>query len=333
MATTLMKTMATPIKIRIDDEGAHLMQITTGTQGWHKRGLIFSPDGRRPWMRTHASNPVALALGGGDYRVFFTSRDENNRAHVGFIDLDFERPDQPKRVSERPALAPGPLGFFDDHGVIATSLVETGGRLLMYYVGWNRGAGPMYYTSIGLAISDDGGETFERASDAPIMARSRWDPWMVSAPMVLLEGGRWRMWYISGFECSEQEGVLQSKYDTKYAESDDGVEWRREGIVALPLEPGERNIARTCVLRVADGYRAWYSLNRGAGYRIGYAESADGLCWSRMDSKAGIEPSPEGWDSEAVGAPWVVESEDRAHLLYNGNDFGREGFGLAQRPA
>jgi predicted GH43/DUF377 family glycosyl hydrolase len=296
---------------------------------WIKRGLVFRPSGA-DWARSHASNPVVLPLDGGRYRVYFASRDDAQRSHVGFVEYDAAEPERPLRASEQPVIAPGPLGHFDDHGVYAMSLVEHDGRTLMYYVGWNPGRPPLYYTSIGLAVSDDGGETFTRASRAPIMARSDVDPWMVSSPCVLLEEGRWRMWYLSGLGLEEVAGVLRSRYHIKYAESDDGVHWRRDGRVALELREGETNIARACVRRRAGDYEAWYSVNGGAGYRIGCAQSPDGLAWERHDERAGIELSTKGWDSEALAYPWVFEHGGRRLMLYNGNGFGRDGFGLAE---
>jgi hypothetical protein len=296
---------------------------------WERRGLVFAPDGTQPWRRTHASLPVTLLLGGNAVRVYFAGRDEQNRSHVGFAELDLESL-AVLRVSEQPALAPGPLGHFDDHGVYPSSLVQHGGRLLLYYVGWNPGIEPpLFYASIGLAVSDDGGETFERTSPAPLLARGEHDPCLVTAPAVLVGRERWQMWYVSGIRWERRDSGLVSYYHVKYAESSDGVLWRRDGRVAIELEPGERNIGRPCVL-VGGGYRMWYGRNSGEGYRLGYAESADGMHWKRRDDEAGLEPAPEGWDSEAIAYPHVFEHRGRLLMLYNGNGFGREGFGLAE---
>lgn len=297
---------------------------------WQKRGIVYEPDGRKPWSMTYASNPVGVPIDGTLHRVYFASRDERNRSHVGFVDLDLDNPGEILGRSTEPVLAPGPLGYFDDHGVYAMSVVNaTNDDLWMYYIGWNPGPPPVYYPSIGLAISGDGGKTFTKASPAPIMARSEVDPWMVSSPYVLREGERWRMWYLSGLGWKEHGGQLHSYYHTKYAESDDGVHWRRQGRVALELEPGEFNIARFCVMPSEQGYRGWYSVNRGDGYRIGYAESPDGLTWNRLDDQVGIDVSPDGWDSEMQAYPWVTRVGDRMYMLYNGNGNGRDGFGLA----
>lgn len=298
---------------------------------WRKLGLVFRPAGQRPWMQTHAANPVALHLGGDRYRVYFATRDSESRSHVGYAEFDLGAPRETLSLSEEPALAPGPLGHFDDHGVYAASLVERAGELFMYYIGWNPGLRPpLFYASIGLAVSRDGGRSFEKMFRSPVLARGEHDPWMVSAPFVMLEGALWRMWYISGLGWEEAEGgALRSFYHIKYAESDDGVAWRRDGRVCLDLLPGETNIARPCVLKEGGLYRAWFSRNSGAGYQIGYAESRDGYVWERKDSEAGIDLSESGWDSEAIAYPWVFVHGGRRFMLYNGNGFGRDGFGLA----
>ena len=139
------------------------------------------------------------------------------------------------------------------------------------------------------------------------------------------------MWYVSGLRWERSGDSLRSFYHIKYAESEDGVLWRRDGRVAIPLAPGESNIARTCVLKEEHGYRAWYSFSSGDGYRIGTAISRDGVSWERRDAEAGIGLSNSGWDSLAIAYPWVFRYGGREFMLYNGNGFGGGGFGLAFR--
>lgn len=300
------------------------------TWRWQKRGLIFRPDGSKPWLKHHAQSPFSLALGGGLYRIYFSARDERNRAHIGFIEIDIAAPDRVLRFSEEPVLAPGPLGYFDDHGVYARCIVTHGGRHYLYYLGWNPGLRPpMFYSSIGLAISEDGGITFRRHATAPLLERSVVDPWCVLLPFVLRENGVWRMWYGSGIGWTERDDTLQSFYDIKYAELADGLAWRRDGFVCIPLAPGETNVAHPCVVRDGALYRMWYSFDAGARYRIGYAESPDGLSWRRRDDAVGIASSATGWDSEMICQPHVFTHGGMHYLLYNGNAHGRDGIGLA----
>ena len=304
--------------------------MTSSALEWHKRGLVFAPPGAPEWMRSHASLPLGLPLSDGRHRVYFASRDGDNRSHVSWVEFDLDRPSEDIVVAQAPALAPGGLGCFDDHGVYPASIVEADGRLLLFYIGWNPGPRqPLFYATIGLASSDDGGRTFERVSRAPVMARSDFDPCLVTSPCVRREGSRWRMWYVSGYAWDEVDGKLRSHYHVKHAESDDGVNWRRDGHVCIDHQSGERNIARPWVLEDGGRYRMWYAAAGDHPYRLGYAESSDGLDWERQDERVGIGLSESGWDSQAMAYPWVQRDGDRYVLLYNGNDYGREGFGLA----
>jgi hypothetical protein len=297
---------------------------------WQKLGLVFAPNAQFPWLRTHAQTPVAVSRGGSLYRVYFASRDERNRSHVGYVDLDLRAPDRIVGLSSAPILAPGPLGTFDDHGVYPSSIVAAEGKLWMYTIGWNPGVRqPLFYASIGLAVSSDGGDSFTRVSAAPIMGRSEFDPCLVTGPSVLLDNALWRMWYVSGFKWEERAGGLQSYYHVKYAESTDGIHWERRGLIAIDHRPGETNISRPCVVKENGRYLMWYAYDSGQGYRIGHAQSADGCRWTRRDDEAGIDVSAAGWDSQALAYPYIFVHEGRKYMLYNGNAFGRDGFGLA----
>ena len=72
----------------------------------------------------------------------------------------------------------------------------------------------------------------------------------------------------------------------------------------------------------------WYS-HRGSSYRIGYAESNDGIRWQRMDGNCTIDVSGFGWDTDMVEYPHVFDHGGARYMLYNGNNYGKTGFGLA----
>lgn len=297
---------------------------------WRKLGLVFAPSGERPWLHSHAALPTPMQLDGDLYRIFFAGRDDRNRSHVAALDFDLES----RRIVREPwlVLAPGPLGCFDDHGVYPASLVDAGDALILYTIGWNPGVPePLFYASIGAAVSRDGGETFERRSPAPIMARGEHDPCLVTSPSVLHEDGRWRMWYVSGLGWDETPDGLWSRYHVKTAESANGIEWTRDGIVSVELRSGETNIGRPSVLRDGGGYRMWYSYVPAGTreYVIGYAESSDGIRFERKDELAGIETSAGGFDSHALAYPAVFRHDGALFMLYNGDGNGRTGFGLA----
>lgn len=299
-------------------------------RSWAKRGLIFAPEQGPPWVASHAAVPCIRPLGGGLVRVFFSGRDEAGRSSVGWFDFDPLAPTRLARVCERPALSPGGLGAFDESGAMGCWVLDVGGRSWLYYIGWTRGVTVPFYNSIGLAWSDDGGETFTRAAEGPIVGRDRVDPYFTASACVLVEDGAWRMWYLSCTGWSLVDGAPRHAYHIRHATSADGITWRRDGHVCIDFaHAGEYAISRPCVVRDADRYRMWYSY-RGASYRIGYAESPDGLTWTRRDDEAGIDVSPNGWDAEMIEYPCVFDHAGRRFMLYNGNGYGITGIGLAE---
>lgn len=208
-------------------------------------------------------------------------------------------------------------------------LVDHGGRQYLYYTGWTLGVTVPFYFYVGLAVSDDDGASFRRVSPAPVLERCGVDPYLTASPCILLDNGAWRMWYVSGARWELADGEPKHYYHIRYAESADGIHWVRTGRVCIDFQsPEEFAIARPCVVKDGDRYQMWYCY-RGDAYRIGYAESRDGLTWERMDEQAGIEVSPEGWDSEMLAYPHVFDHAGHQYMLYNGNGYGRSGIGIA----
>jgi hypothetical protein len=275
-------------------------------------------------MRSHAANPIAWPLGGDRFRVYFGARDEHQRSSVGFVEIDLGRPREVLALSPEPALTVGERGAFDDSGVSPGDLVRVGDRLLLYYVGWNLGRTVPFRNSIGLAASADG-RRFSRLFRAPILDRSETDPYSLSYPAVRPDLGGYTMWY--GSTVAWGEGAAGTTHVLKRARSTDALSWAPTGEVCLGASPGEPLLARPSVL-CEDGYRMWLSC-RGPHYRIGYAESADGVRWRRLDARYGLTPSGQGWDGEAVAYPYAFRHRGRLYLLYSGNGYGRTGMGLA----
>ena len=303
---------------------------------WIKRGLIYVPDGTRPWSRTHAQVPLADMIGDGRLRIYFGTRDERNRTSTSFLEADASNPARVLYVHDQPVLGPGRTGMFDDSGAMPSWLVDVAGRKYLYYIGFNTGGSVPFRNAIGLAVSDDG-VRFERVSEGPVLDRSMRDPLFVSTPCTLIENDRWRMWYLSGTKWERFGESLEPFYNIRCAESDDGVDWRSTGRVAIDVTANQAAIARPCVLRGDRLHRMWYSFRGGRSYRtdtresyrVGYAESSDGQEWVRRDDEVGIGLSASGWDSEMIAYPFVFESGPDLTMLYNGNGFGKSGFGYA----
>jgi hypothetical protein len=294
---------------------------------WHKLGHIFAPDHHRPWMISHAANPVIEHLSGDVFKVYFSCRDKHNRSHIGHVCLELGPTIRVLDIADQPLLSPGQVGTFDDSGVSLAGLNLISGKRFLYYVGWNLGVTVPWRNSLGLAIYNEATQVFERYSQAPIMDRHRVDPYSISYPFVLEDKGKYRMWYGSNTSWGSREEDMA--HVIKYAESDDGIHWRREGQIALYRKDDlEYAISRPHVINEGGLYKMWYSF-RGQSYRIGYAESLDGLRWERKDDQVGIDVSESGWDSEMIEYPFVFDHAGERYLLYNGNGYGKTGIGLA----
>src|SRR5215510_6155070 len=129
---------------------------------WQKKGLILKPDNNYDWMVSHAQIPVVETIGEDKLRLYFGTRNLQNETATTFIDVDSENPQKVLYVHNRPVLSLGNLGTFDDSGAMPSWIVNFNGRKFLFYIGWNRGLTVPYRNSIGIAVSDDGGLTFNR---------------------------------------------------------------------------------------------------------------------------------------------------------------------------
>jgi hypothetical protein len=300
--------------------------------GWHKRGLLIPAPTPQTWAHSHAAVPVADVIEEGEIDIYFSPRDKAGRAHIGVARVQAAGADRTLSLASHkpdPILSPGSLGAFDDSGVTMSCLVHAERGTFLYYTGWTLGVSVPFYFYIGLAIRRPGGHEFERVSHAPILERNAVDPYLTASPWVLCDNDTWRMWYVSCVGWSHVHGRPQHRYHIRYAESEDGVAWRREGRVSIDYaNDSEYAMSRPCVVRDDDCYRMWFAA-RGERYSLSYAESPDGLDWTRSDDVAGMIPSSAGWDAEMVAYPSILDHDGHRYLLYNGNGYGRTGVGYA----
>ena len=296
---------------------------------WIKKGLIFEPRKNLGWMISHAAVPFAFRIEQDLYRIYFSSRDNFNRSQTGFILINIKKLKDGYQITNEPILKVGDVGAFDDAGAMSSWLVGHDHCVYLYYIGWNTGGTVPFRNAIGVAISSDGGKTFEKYGEGPILDRSIYDACFVANPCVLIESGVWRMWYLSCIKWVVGKKGPKHFYHIKYAESRDGIIWERKGLVCIDFKSNEEYaISRPCILKERGIYKMWYSY-RGDSYRIGYAESPDGLQWDRKDEAVGIDVSESGWDSEMICYPHVFDHDGEKYMLYNGNGYGKSGIGLA----
>jgi len=305
---------------------------------WLKKGLIYTPGKEFDWMKDRAIAPVCELTDDDLLRVYFSVRDMKGRSTPVFLECNPEKPEEIISFSKGAILPFGPLGAFDDNGILSSSLVRDGERRMLYYVGWNpRDAriGVSYHLSIGLAVSEAGGP-FSKYSQGPLMDRDQNEPFFNTAPCVIKVGDEWKMWYVSCTGWILINDYPEPVYNVKHAVSKNGIQWERKGI-AVDASHDEEAIGKPFVFFENGLYKMFYSYRNSRGYRtdrensyrLGYAESTDGQVWQRKDNEVGISLSEDGWDSIMMEYASSYVYNGKRYLLYNGNGFGESGIGYA----
>jgi hypothetical protein len=298
---------------------------------WQKLGLLYRPSGtgRHPKLLSHAANPLPVLIDGDVYRIFFSGRDADNRSSVGAVDIDVVKRKVIQEHSQ-PFFENGPEGSFFADGVSIGNCYEVDGKRYMLFMGWQTPQAGHWRGDVGrLIVKPD--LTLELDGDMPFMALDAVDPISLSYPWVLEnDGGGFSMWY--GSTTTWDAGNGEMLHVINFASSVDGHHWTREGL-AVPYELGTAQaFSRPTVARDSQGeYEMWFSYRSGMGekYRIGHAVSKDGKAWELALKEVGIDVSADGWDSEMIEYPFVFDHKGQRYMLYNGNEYGKTGFGLA----
>ncbi len=313
---------------------------------WEKMGLIFGPamvKDRPEWMDTFAQAPNTIIF--DDFvRVYFCCRPkpDMNRQFVSrcaFVDLDRRDLTRIVNLSENPVLELGALGSFDEFGTYPASFARDGDDIIACYGGWTRCQSVPFNVSLGMARSTDGGVTFEKFGEGPVLSHSPDEPFVVTSPKLRKYNGTWYLGYTAGRKWFMDEGRPEIIYKLRMATSTDTINWTRynRDIIENKLGADE---AQACpdMIEMNGAYHMFFCYrgavdfrhNKANTYRIGYARSTDLVTWHRDDSRAGIDISASGWDSDMVAYPTVFELDGSVYMLYLGNEVGREGFGLAK---
>ena len=301
---------------------------------WNKLGLVYGPDGSLPWAKSHAMIPTPVRLNNEVIRVFVTFCDDKGVGRPGYVDVSANDPLKVLGVSQQPLLDLGKAGTFDENGLLTCSVIDFGnGKMFMYYVGFELGTQIRYRLLTGLAVSENGGNSFNRFAPTPVLERSATEIYFRCGPYCHYGSQRFQLWYVAGSEWIDLNGKSMPVYDIRYAESKDGIHWPSAGKVQIAItEPDEHGFGRPCVIRKpGGGYRMFYSVRRRSlgAYRLGYAESNNGRVWKRMDDKLNLDVTPGCFDSDAIMYAAPIYVGEKLYIFYNGNDFGRDGFAVA----
>lgn len=301
---------------------------------WEKKGLIFSCN----FFETgYAQDAFIDILDDKTWRIYYSARTKDVVSLPFYIDVEAGNPQNILHIPDKPLAVPGAAGTFDETGITMTSIVQVGNVKYLYYCGWNKRATVPYALSIGVMVVKDDGKLYKKMFDGPIMDRSKYNPIAVSAPFVIYDDGIFKMWYITFTQWKVYDGRMEPTFVIKYATSDNGIDWNTSDKVCFNSTYDGESFARPWVLKDNGIYKMWFSSRGPVGYRekggqhymVEYAESVDGENWQRQPNKAGISTSETGWDSEMLAYASVIKHNDIYYMLYNGNNFGKTGFGYA----
>ena len=300
---------------------------------WKKLGLVFKLSESRLADHKNAMVPTPMLLPAGKLRVYMTICDQSNIGRVYYVEFDSVSMSGPPSDVVGPVLDVGTPGSFDEHGVVVAQIMQVSNtEVWMYYSGFKRLLDQPYRILSGAARSTDGGLSFKRIQHEPILRASSYEPLFRCAPFVIRNVHGFTMWYVAGSAWEVVKGKQVPRYSLFTMHSVDGLVWPEKGLECLGLKSHEHGFGRPWILQEGSLLRLFYSIRRIdlAAYALGYAESSDGIHWQRMDDRMGLLTSDGQFDSTAMSYTAVFNAAEQSYCLYNGDHFGREGFGAAR---
>jgi predicted GH43/DUF377 family glycosyl hydrolase len=299
---------------------------------WKKLGLVYDASKHiQDWAQHSALTPTPFIRSNGDIRVFAGFRDANGISRIGYVDIDAADPTKILAVSKRPVLDIGREGCFDDNGVILGDIVKHGGKLYLFYVGFQLVSRVKFLAFTGLAVSDDDGDSFKRVTDSPILDRHQGENYFAAVHTAFIENDVWKLWYGAGDAWQVINGNIFPSYGVHFVETANLLNVPYQRYICLTPSENQYRIGRPRVYRTREGYIMHFTAGTLSGeYFPGIAHSSDGIHWNRGQSDFPITLSGDGWDSRHLSYPAILALEDKVLLFYNGNDMGRDGFGVAE---
>lgn len=297
---------------------------------WIRNELIFGANGQDKWMDNSALQPTPIILG-DIIRVFVGFRDKEGVGRVGYVDVAAENPSKVIGYSKKPCLDIGEAGCFDDNGCVPCAVVRTEDNLLLFYAGYNVGYHVRMTVFGGVAISKDDGLSFKRYSKVPIMERTNNETLFRAVHSVIQEPDEWKVYYGSGSRFIQGKKKTLPVYEVALLRTDNLFELKQEGNIVLHNQGEEYRVGRPNVIKEKGIYKMFFGKGtEKCTYELAYAESKDGINWTRMDEKLNLKLSRSGWDCEMMAYPAFIRYKEKAYLFYNGNNYGFAGFGYAE---
>ncbi|MHA2136240.1 MAG: Kelch repeat-containing protein, partial [Candidatus Thorarchaeota archaeon] len=218
-----------------------------------------------------------------------------------------------------PILTVGQPGSWDDYAyaVGSPSVIKDGSLYKMWYMGVSLST--RWHWKIGYSESSDGLTWTKRAT--PVFAADPASPWGhygVARAQVLKVGNTYKMWYDGYRDATGTNNRIG------HAESPNGIDWTRVSSTPVldlggPNEWDSRATWKVYVMFEDGRYRMWYTGHDGINCKssIGYAESANGVNWTRSPSNPILGPQTNSWEGVGIEVSHVEKIGDQYIMWYN----------------
>jgi hypothetical protein len=182
---------------------------------------------------------------------------------------------------------------------------------------------------IGLATSADGIH-WTKSSANPVLSNGQpgdFDSEHVHYGPVLFHNNQYWFWY---------SGHNGQHWQIGLAASSDGIHWTKhpDNPVLTVGNTGEwdaYSVISPAVIFDGQSFKMWYNGNGSQFVQAaGYAESLDGVHWTKYPHNPILSPVPNTWESDAVGMGPVLFFDGKYHAWYGGRPSGvRSSIGYA----
>lgn len=297
---------------------------------WEKKGLIYGAEGKHDWDNNSYMGPLPLMVGNDVIRIYGTVRDKEGRGTLTYIEVSADNPSKILKINDKPLVQSGRPGMFDDNGIAATCIMEYKDEIRCYYAGYTLSTKVRHHDFTGLAISRDGGLSFNKYAEVPVLDRIPGEELTRAVQVVMYEDCVFKTYYVGGSSFAQGKTKTIPEYNLRYIESADGIHYPEiPGNVAIPVEEGFYRVGKPYIIKENGIYKMFYSDGGDEIlYRLAYAESTDGITWTKKDMN--FEMPEDGWDSQMQEYPSFLRVNGKAYLFYNGRNYGRDGFGYAE---
>ena len=276
-------------------------------------------------------------------RIYFSTRtliDKKYISKISFIDVEKETFKLIGR-SKNEVISQAELGSFDEHGIFPLNILKANNRILGFSTGWSRRKSVSVETGIGLLESFDDGLTFQRVGNGPIVSSSSSEPFLVGDAFVIFDNGKYKMWYIFGtsWEYYNDSSEPERMYKIGYSESKNLLDWSKNNGHKIIYDSIKNECqALPTVININNTYHMFFCYRHPSGfrqngdkaYKIAYSKSIDGINWDKRKNIFFKEENELDWDYGMKCYPHIFKSNNKFYLLYNGNSFGKFGFGVAE---